>query len=117
MSKDQQTKAIPIPETIIQEIFKRVESLNDEILKIQAREQERFVTSEELAEIMQCTKQTVHNKLKSGDIYATRKLGDPRIPMSQFYKTDPVDLIKRKPKELRKVSGGESMEQLIFGKG
>ncbi|ADL03337.1 hypothetical protein Closa_0711 [[Clostridium] saccharolyticum WM1] len=117
MPKDQQIKAIPIPETIIQEIFKRMESLNDEILKIQAREQERFVTSAELAEIMGCTRVTICKKIKSGDIYATRKLGDPKIPMSQFYKTDPVNLIKRKPKELKKVSGGESMEQLIFGKG
>lgn len=117
MQKDQQIKSIPIPETIIQEIFKRVESLNDEILQIQAREQERFVTSEELAEIMQCTKQTVHNKLKSGDIYATRKLGDPRIPMSQFYKSDPIDLLNRKPEKMRKVSGGESMKELVFGKG
>jgi len=117
MPKDQQINSIPIPETIIQEIFKRVESLNDEILKIQARERERFVTSAELAEIMGCTRKTICLKIQSGEIYATRKLGDPRIPMSQFYKTDPVDLIKRKPKELRKVSGGESMEQLIFGKG
>ena len=116
MPKDQQIKAIPIPETIVQEIFKRVESLNDEILKIQAREQERFVTSAELADIMQCSKKTIHNKLKSGEIYATRKLGDPRIPMSQFYKSDPIDLLKRKPEKLRKVSGGESMERLVFGK-
>lgn len=117
MSNNQQTNVIPIPDTVIQEIFKRLESLNNEILQIQARNQERFVTSTELAEIMGCSKKTVCIKIKSGEIYATRSLGDPRIPMSQFYKTEPVDLLKRKPEKLRKVSGGESMERLIFGKG
>lgn len=97
-------------------LVKEVENLNDEILKIKARDQESFVTLDKLAEIMQCSTQTVRNKIKSGDIYATRKLGDPKIPMSQFYKSDPVDLIKRKSTNLRKVSGGESMEQLVFGK-
>lgn len=117
MQIDQQTKAIPIPETIIKEIFKRMESLNDEIIKIQARSQERFVTSAELAEIMGCTRKTICLKIQSGEIYATRKLGDPRIPMSQFYKSDPIDLIKRKPEKLQKVSGGESIKELVFGKG
>lgn len=117
MSNIQQITAISIPDTVIQEIFKRIESLNDEILQIQAREQERFVTSAELAEIMGCTKKTVCVKIKSGEIYATRKLGDPRIPMSQFYKTEPFELLKRKPEKLRKASGGESMERLVFGEG
>lgn len=97
-------------------LVKEVENLNDEISKIKARDQESFVTLDKLAEIMQCSTQTVRNKIKSGDIYATRKLGDPKIPMSQFYKSDPVDIIKRKPAKMRKVSGGESMEQLVFGK-
>lgn len=96
---------------------KEIEAIKDELAYMQAKSQERFVSSTELAEIMGCSRKTVCLKIQSGDIYATRQLGDPRIPMSQFYKTDPIELLKRKPEKLRKVSGGESMKELVFGKG
>lgn len=97
-------------------LTKEMQAMKDELAQMKARSQEQFVTPAELAEIMQCTPTTVYTKIRSGDIYATRKTGDPKIPMSQFYKSDPIDLLKRKPEKLRKASGGESMEQLIFGK-
>lgn len=99
----------------LQELHKEIAVIKDELAQMQARNQERFVSPVELAEIMGCSRNTISNKLKSGDIYATRKLGDPRIPMSQFYKTDPVDLLKRKTERPRKAAGAETMENLIFG--
>lgn len=101
----------------LQALHKEIATIKDELAQIQARSQEHFVSSTELAEIMGCTRKTICLKIQSGEIYATRKLGDPRIPMSQFYKSDPIDLIKRKPEKLRKVSGGGSMKELVFGKG
>lgn len=100
----------------LQALHREIESIKDELEKIQARTQDRFVTSAELAEIMGCTRKTVCVKIKSGEIYATRILGVPRIPMSQFYKSDPVDLLKRKPERLRKAAGAETMKSLVFGK-
>lgn len=101
----------------LQELHKEIEAIKDELAEIKARYQDRFVSPAELAEIMQCTPNTVYVKIRSGEIYASRNTGYPRIPMSQFYKADPKDLLKRKPEKLRKVSGGESMKELIFGKG
>ncbi|HBC98709.1 MAG TPA: hypothetical protein DC053_03905 [Lachnoclostridium sp.] len=101
----------------LQELHKEIEAIKDELAQMKARTQDRFVTPMELAEIMQCTPNTVYVKIRKGEIYASRGTGDPRIPMSQFYKSDPIDLIKRKPEKLRKVSGGESMKELVFGKG
>ncbi|HCD43829.1 MAG TPA: hypothetical protein DEQ64_08870 [Lachnoclostridium sp.] len=101
----------------LQVLHKEIAAIKDELVQLEARSQERFVSSAELAEIMGCSRKTVCLKIQSGEIYVTRKLGDPRIPMSQFYKSDPIDLIKRKPEKLRKVSGGESIKELVFGKG
>lgn len=101
----------------IEALAKEIENLKEEISIYKAKGPEKFVTPTKLAEIMGCTPVTVGRKIKSGDIYATRKFGDPKIPMSQFYKSDPIDLLKRKPEKLRKVSGGESMKDLVFGKG
>lgn len=101
----------------LQALQKEIAAIKDEMAQMKAIHQDRFVTPAELAEIMQCAPNTVYVKIRSGEIYATRKAGDPRIPMSQFYKSDPVDLIRHKSEKLRKVSGGESMRELVFGKG
>lgn len=96
---------------------KEVEDLKEKILSQTAKSDDRFVSPMELAEIMGCSRTTISNKIKSGEIYVTRKLGDPRIPMSQFYKSEPIDLLKRRPGNLKKVSGGESMKDLVFEEG
>ena len=101
----------------IEALEKIVKELQEKVSIYEAKGEERFVTPTELAEMMNCAPNTVYTKIRSGEIYATRKAGDPRIPMSQFYNSDPIDLIKHKPEKLRKVSGGESMKELIFGKG
>jgi len=97
-------------------IEQRLEELEKEIKELKERVSisEKFVTPMELAEIMGCSRNTISNKINSGDIYATRKTGDPRIPMSQFYKSDPVNLLKRKPERLRKAAGAETMKSLVF---
>lgn len=100
----------------LQALHKEMEAIKNEMAQMKAINQERFVTPAELAEIMQCAPNTVYVKIRSGEIYATRRAGDPRIPMSQFYKSDPTELIKHKSEKLRKVSGGESMKELVFGK-
>lgn len=70
----------------------------------------RFVTARELASLMGCTVQNVHRKIKTGEIRATRKLGDPRIPMCQFLEgLDLPDPGTREPEE-------GSMAEQIFGK-
>lgn len=101
----------------LQALHKEIAVIKDELARMRAIDHDRFVTPAELAEIMHCTLNTVYVKIRSGEIYATRRAGDPRIPMSQFYKNEPIDLIKHKPEKLRNVSGGESMKELIFGKG
>ena len=94
---------------------KEVEGLKEKILSQTAKSDDRFVSPMELAEIMGCSRTTISNKIKSGEIYATRKLGDPRIPMSQFYKSEPIDLLKRRPGNLKRASGTESLKDLVFG--
>ena len=100
-------------------IEQRLEELEKEVNELRQKVliQEKFVAPMELAEIMGCSRNTIWNKINSGEIYATRKTGDPRIPMSQFYKSDPVNLLKRKSGRLRKAAGAESMKDLVFGEG
>jgi len=52
---------------------------------------ERWLTPAECAEELHVTRNTVYIKIRKGKIYATRRLGEPRIPMSQFYKKEERD--------------------------
>ena len=73
----------------------------------------RFVSVKELAEIMGCRVQNVHRKIRNGEIQATRKLGDPRIPMSQFMDAD--DLQVSKCRQAPKSKKAVSMAEQVFG--
>ena len=73
----------------------------------------RFVSVKELAEIMHCSVQTVHRKIRNGEIQVTRKLGDPRIPMSQFMDAD--DLQVSKCRQAPKSKKAVSMAEQVFG--
>lgn len=73
----------------------------------------RFVSVKELAEIMHCSVQNVHRKIRNGDIQVTRKLGDPRIPMSQFMDAD--DLQVSKCRQAPKSKKAVSMAEQVFG--
>ena len=73
----------------------------------------RFVSVKELAEIMGCSVQNVHRKIRNGEIQVTRKLGDPRIPMSQFMDADNSQTLKcRQAPKPKKAVG---MAEQVFG--
>ena len=58
---------------------------------------------------MHCSVQNVHRKIRNGEIQATRKLGDPRIPMSQFMDADNSQTLKcrQAPKPKKAVGMAE----------
>lgn len=63
---------------------------------------EKWVSAKELAEIMGCSLSTVYLKIRSGEIYASKRLGTPRIPLSQFY--EEKDQQPEKPKKERSIA-------------
>lgn len=63
-------------------------ALKDRVAYLEAVGLEEFLPPKAIAVKMHCSKSTVLNYIKSGRIQATRKLGDWRIPTSQFYKED-----------------------------
>lgn len=73
----------------------------------------RFVSVKELAEIMGCSVQNVHRKIRNGEIQVTRKLGDPRIPMSQFMDVDNSQALKCR--QASKPKKAVSMAEQVFG--
>jgi hypothetical protein len=73
----------------------------------------RFVSVKELAEIMHCSVQNVHRKIRNGEIQATRKLGDPRIPMSQFMDADNSQTLKCR--QVPKPKKAVGMAEQVFG--
>lgn len=64
----------------LEENFSELNKKLDEICK-----PEKWLSVAELAKIMGCSKSNIYIKVNSGEIYATRLLGSPRIPLSQFY--------------------------------
>lgn len=98
----------------------RVEKLETEnaalkarLESLEAQRTDKFVTPAQLAEIMQCSTNTVYIRIRAGDIVADRRTGNPRIPMSQFYGKSQEKLVelgsrRRRKKEL-------TMEQQVFG--
>lgn len=108
---------------LIEERIEQLEQQNVE-LKVEVGQLksigfDQFLTPKELAELMKCSLPTVHRRLKSGEIYATRKLGDPKIPISQFY--SPEESKKQTHKYLDKLkprenAGEITLKELVFGK-
>lgn len=93
------------------------QQLKDDIEQLKRLRNDQFVTATELAEIMKCTRATVHRMIKEGKIYASRKTGDPRIPLSQFYGEEPEKLVERKYVTERKKPNRElSMQEQVFGR-
>lgn len=73
----------------------------------------RYVTPKELAELMNCSLQNVHNKIRNGSIQVTRKLGAPRIPMNQFLEAD--NIIEFPKARKRREEKEPTMAEQIFG--
>lgn len=79
------------------------------------KQNEEFVTAKELSEIMKCSINHIYSKIRSGEIFATDKLGSiPRIPMSQFYKNNPKEKKMKKTRQVKEQKP-KTMEELIFG--
>lgn len=70
----------------IKELALKVEELTDKVARLER--EEKWVSVKELSEIMGCSANNIYIRVRSGEIYASRKLGSPRIPLSQFYKND-----------------------------
>jgi predicted transcriptional regulator len=86
--------------------------LKEKVSQLEQYSMTKFVSVKELAEMMGCSVQNIHRKIKTGEIQVTRKLGDPRIPMCQFMDgLEQPELVVEKtpPKPL-------SMAEQIFGK-
>lgn len=67
----------------IKELSDKVEELTEKVARLEHKE--KWVSAKELAEIMGVSLNNVYIRIRSGEIYASRKLGSPRIPLSQFY--------------------------------
>lgn len=103
---------------MIEERIERLEmenqALKERIAALENNQTPQYVTIGELAEIMQCSRQNIYQKIRTGNILATRKLGDPRIPMNQFLedaqKTEVIfgSTPKRATRE-------KTMAELVFG--
>ena len=88
----------------LEERLERLEEENEElknrIKTLERKGADRFVTVGELAEMMGCSCNTIYCKIRTGEIESTRKTGDHRIPMSQFYKEQPkITKIKKEQKQ------------------
>lgn len=98
------------------------QKLREEVEQIKRVGVDRFVTVKELADIMQCSRPTVYRMIKDGKIYASRKTGDPRIPMSQFYGDDPKliqrrhDYLSHSGKARAQPKQELTLKEQIFGK-
>lgn len=87
------------------ELKQRIETLEN-------RGADRFVTAAELARMFGCSTNTVYVKIRDGEIYATRKVGGVRIPMSQFY---PAQKVVKLPKAPAKDPEKRSLKEKVFG--
>lgn len=110
----------------IEERLNRLEeenaALKDRVAYLEAVGLDEFLPPKAIAVKMHCSLSTVHNYIKSGRIQATRKLGDWRIPTSQFYREDSEAAIpdvefesmirSRKKKTLEKEA---TMKDIVFG--
>ena len=101
----------------LEERVKQLEEQNKELVNrlaiLEKGSTTRFVTAKELSEIMNCSIQNVHRKIRNGEIQVTRKLGDPRIPMNQFLEPEEKEptILKRQALPKKELS----MAEQVFG--
>lgn len=97
-------------------------ALKDRVAYLEAVGLDEFLPPKAIAAKMHCSLTTVHNYIKSGRIQATRKLGDWRIPTSQFYREDSeaaiTDVESESMIRARKRKAPEkeaTMKDIVFG--
>ena len=89
-------------------------ALKERIAALENNQTPQYVTIGELAEIMQCSRQNIYQKIRTGNILATRKLGDPRIPMNQFLEDAQKTEVIFGSTPTR-VAREKTMAELVFG--
>ena len=100
----------------LEERIERIEMENAELKSrleiLEGKGGDTFVSVKELAKIMNCSIHTIYRKIQSGEIFATRKAGDVRIPMSQFQKPEKIVHI---PKQRKKEERELTLKERVFG--
>lgn len=93
-------------EEMIKDLYEKVTEINQRMDSIQR--EEKWVSVKELAKIMGISPNTIYIKVRSGEIYASKKFGAPRIPLSQFYQDKSVE------EKVKKLEAPSSLKERIF---
>lgn len=80
-------------EEMIKELQARVEALENA-----TKPQEEWLTIMEAASRLKVGQSTIRKKIADGEIFATKKAGSYRVPISQFYDQETRDVIYELPK-------------------
>ncbi len=81
----------------LEELQKTVDQLTEKVAHLEQVANDKWLSVKELAEVMGVSTNTIYIKIRSGEIYASRKLGSPKIPISQFYETKEPEKKKKAP--------------------
>lgn len=100
----------------LEERIERIEMENAELKNrlevLERKGGDTFVSVKELASILKCSENTIYQRIRSGDIFATRKTGGIKIPMSQFHEPQKiVHIHKQRKKEERELT----LKERVFG--
>lgn len=90
----------------IEDLYSKLDELSRKMESVQ--KEEKWVSVKELARIMGISPNTIYLKVRNGDIYASKKFGAPRIPLSQFYQDKTVD------EKVKKLDTQSSLKERIF---
>lgn len=93
-------------EEMITDLYEKVRELDQKVENV--KKKEKWVSVKELAQIMDVSPNTVYIKIRSGDIYASKKFGVPRIPLSQFYQNKAVE------DKVARLNAPSSLKERIF---
>lgn len=94
-------------EKLIEQLLARVEELE------KREKPEEYVTPKQLAEMMNCSANTVYIKIRSGEIKAVHIGSNPKIPMNQFEITNQEQAVITHKKERKEKE--KSIKELVFG--
>lgn len=92
------------------------ETLKEKVERLEHHYGGEFVSPERLAQIMDCNVQSIYRKIRSGKILADKKVSGYRIPMNQFYPSEPdnVTTKRRRSADLQKKT---TIQEMVFGEG
>lgn len=90
----------------IDDLYKKLDELSRKMESVQ--KEEKWVSVKELAKIMGISPNTIYIKVRNGEIYASKKFGAPRIPLSQFYQD------KTAGERIKKMEAPSSLKDRIF---